>query len=276
MDHPLFEEWRGYAEAMRFDILTLFPEMFQGPLTESILKRAQEAGLLDIHLHNIRDYATDKHQTTDEPPYGGGGGMIMRAEVVTAAVESVIGNPTADPRQPIPVILTTPQGRVFNQALARDLAQHEQIIILCGRYEGIDERVRDLVITDEISIGDYVLTGGELPAMVMIDAIARHLPGVLGAEGAAAEDSHATGLLEHAQYTRPPVFRGLEVPALLQQGDHRSIKQWRRRDSIRRTWLRRPDLLLTAELSVSEQYFLAELALETPVPVPSPRRRTPT
>lgn len=246
---------------MRFDILTLFPEMFQGPLTESILKRAQGAGLLDIRLHNIRDYAADKHHTTDEPPYGGGGGMIMRAEVVSAAIEAVLGDQSRTGAR-IPVILTTPQGRVFNQALAREFAAQERLIVLCGRYEGVDERVRDLFVTNEVSIGDYVLTGGELPAMVMIDAIARHIPGVLGAEGAADQDSHATGLLEYAQYTRPAVFRGLEVPPVLQGGDHASIHTWRRRDSIRRTWLRRPDLLLTAELSRKEQYYLAELASE--------------
>jgi len=242
---------------MRIHIFTLFPGMFEGPLTESILKRAQENKLLQIHIHNIRDYATDKHLTTDEPPYGGGGGMIMKAEVLVAAVEDVMK------QRGFPVILTTPQGRVFNQAIAHEFSQHEEIAIICGRYEGIDERVRELVVTDEISIGDYVLTGGELPAMVMIDAIARYLPGVLGAEGAADHDSHATGLLEFAQYTRPANFRGLEVPEILQGGDHGPIEQWRRRDAIRRTWQKRPDMLLTAELSEGEKYYLAELAEET-------------
>lgn len=242
---------------MHIHIFTLFPAMFEGPLTESILKRAQENELLTIEIHNIRDYATDKHLTTDEPPYGGGGGMIMKAEVVVAAVESVLGE------RKFPVILTTPQGRVFNQAIAHELAQQSELAIICGRYEGIDERVRELVVTDEISIGDYVLTGGELPAMVMIDAIARYLPGVLGAEGAADHDSHATGLLEFAQYTRPPEFRGLSVPEVLQGGDHGQIEQWRRRDAIKRTWQKRPDLLLTAALSEREQYYLAELAEET-------------
>ncbi len=232
--------------------------MFDGPLTESILKRAQENGLLNIRLHNIRDYATDKHQVTDEPPYGGGGGMVMKVEPIVSAVESVLGEALAD----TPVILTTPQGRVFNQAMAKELAQYPRLAFICGRYEGVDERVRILVVTDEISIGDYVLTGGELPAMVMIDAIARHIPGVLGARWAAEEDSHATGLLEYPHYTRPPSFRGLGVPAPLLSGDHAGIERWRRQEAIRRTWLRRPDLLLKATLTEPEKYLLATLADE--------------
>jgi tRNA (guanine37-N1)-methyltransferase len=243
---------------MRIDLFTLFPAMFEGPLTESILKRAQEHGLLEIYIHNIRDYATDKHHVTDEPPYGGGGGMVMRVEPVVSAVETVLGAALGQ----VPVILTTPQGRLFNQALARELASVPRLVFICGHYEGMDERVRALVVTDELSIGDYVLTGGELPAMVMIDAIARHIPGVLGAPGAADEDSHATGLLEYAQYTRPPVYRGLEVPAPLQGGDHAAIARYRRQDAIRRTWLSRPDLLLEAVLSEAEQYMLAALADE--------------
>jgi tRNA (guanine37-N1)-methyltransferase len=241
---------------MHIDVFTLFPAMFDGPLTESILKRAQEQGLLTIRLHNIRDYALDRHQVTDEPPYGGGGGMIMKVEPIVRAVEHVLGTD----RRGVPVILTTPQGRHFDQSLARGLADHPHLAIICGRYEGVDERVRELVVTHEISIGDYVLTGGELPAMVMIDAIARHLPGVLGAPGAVEQDSHASGLLEHAQYTRPPVFRGLEVPAALQSGDHGAIARFRRMDALRRTWERRPDLLLTASLSEAEQCELATLA----------------
>jgi tRNA (guanine37-N1)-methyltransferase len=243
---------------MRIDVFTLFPAMFDGPLTESILKRAQENGLLNIRLHNIRDYATDKHQVTDEPPYGGGGGMVMKVEPIVSAVESVLGEALAD----TPVILTTPQGRVFNQAMAKELAQYPRLAFICGRYEGVDERVRILVVTDEISIGDYVLTGGELPAMVMIDAIARHIPGVLGARWAAEEDSHATGLLEYPHYTRPPSFRGLGVPAPLLSGDHAGIERWRRQEAIRRTWLRRPDLLLKATLTEPEKYLLATLADE--------------
>ncbi|CAG1010681.1 MAG: tRNA (guanosine(37)-N1)-methyltransferase TrmD [Anaerolinea sp.] len=242
---------------MRIDVLTLFPGMFEGPLTESILKRAQENGLIEVRLHNIRDYALDKHRVTDEPPYGGGGGMVMKVEPLVSAVEDVL-----EGASDVPVILTTPQGRVFTQEMARRLAEHPRLVILCGRYEGVDERVRQLVVTEEISIGDFVLTGGELPAMVMIDAIVRHLPGVLGDPNAAAQDSHATGLLEHAHYTRPPEFRGMSVPALLQSGDHGAVARFRRQDSIRRTWERRPDLLLEATLSETEQYGLAALALE--------------
>lgn len=242
---------------MRIDVLTLFPEMFNGPLTESILKRAQDNGLLQIALHNIRDFAADKHHVTDEPPYGGGGGMLMKVEPLVMAVESALEG--AD-RARVPVILMTPKGRVFTQSVARELADHERIALICGHYEGIDERVRQLVVTDEISIGDYVLTGGELAAMVIIDAVARYIPGVLGAEGAAANDSHATGLLEHALYTRPTAFRGLSVPPELLSGDHGAIERWRRRDAIRHTWERRPDMLVTAVLSEDEKYYLATLA----------------
>ncbi len=240
---------------MRIDILTLFPGMFSGPLTESILKRAQEKGLLSIHLHNIRDYTTDKHHTTDDTPYGGGGGMVMMVEPLVKAVENVRG---AD--QHVPVILLTPQGRVFTQRIAYELSAHERLIFICGRYEGVDERVRQLVVTDEISIGDYVLTGGELAAMVIVDAVSRLIPGVLGARWAAEEDSHAMGLLEYPHYTRPPVFRGLAVPDVLLSGDHQAVERWRRREAIRRTWQRRPDLLLTAPLSEEERWFLGELA----------------
>ncbi len=241
---------------MRIDVFTLFPAMFEGPLTESILKRAQDSGLLSINLHNIRDFAPDKHHVTDEPPYGGGGGMIMKVEPIVSAVEAALGEDMGK----VPVILTTPQGRVFNQTLARELAEYPRLAFICGRYEGVDDRVRQLVVTDEISIGDYVLTGGELPTMVMIDALARNIPGVLGARWAADDDSHATGLLEHAQYTRPPVYRGLEVPAPLLSGDHAGIERWRRLDAIQKTWERRPDLLLTAPLSEAEKYSLAALA----------------
>lgn len=242
---------------MRIDVFTLFPGMFDGPLTESILKRAQENGLLDIRLHDIREFTTDKHRTADDAPYGGGGGMIMKAEPLVQAVEARLGPALGH----VPVILTTPQGAVFDQQMARAFAQFDRIAFICGHYEGVDERVRELVVTHEVSIGDYVLTGGELAVMVMIDALARHLPGVLGEAGAADDDSHATGLLEYPHYTRPPEFRGRPVPATLLNGNHREIERWRRRESIRRTWRRRPDLLLTASLTEKEQYELSDLAL---------------
>jgi tRNA (guanine37-N1)-methyltransferase len=237
---------------MIFEILTLFPEMFTGPFTESMLKRAQDAGLLSIHLHNIRDHTTDKHHVTDDTPFGGGGGMVMKAEPLLAAIESA--------RADSPVILMTPQGRPFTQGVAGELSQYERLVIVCGRYEGVDERARDFGIDDEISIGDFVLTGGELPAMILVDAIARLIPGVLGAENGAAQDSYATGLLEHPHYTRPAELRGASVPAVLLEGHHAKIDAWRRRESLRRTWQRRPDLLLTASLSKDERWFLADLA----------------
>ena len=240
---------------MDIDILTLFPDMFDGPLTESILKRAQEKHLITVRRHNIRDYATDKHKTVDHTPYGGGGGMVMLPEPLTAAVEDVRG-----PDTHTPVILLTPQGRVFTQRVAQELVAHPRLILVCGRYEGIDERVRQSVITDEISIGDFVITGGELGAMIIVDAVARLIPGVLGARWGAEEDSHAMGLLEYPHYTHPAVFRDMPVPEVLLNGDHSKIERWRRREAIRRTWQRRPDILLTATLSEAERWFLAELA----------------
>lgn len=242
---------------MRIDVLTLFPGMFQGPMTESMMWKARDRGLLDLHLHDIRNHATDKHRSVDDTPYGGGGGMVLRADVLVPAVEALRGE-----AEPVPVILMSPQGRVFSHEVALELAAHPHLILLCGHYEGVDERVRQLVVTDEISIGDYVLTGGELAAMVVMDAVVRHIPGVLGAEGAADRDSHADGLLEGPHYTRPATYRGLDVPAVLQRGDHGEIAAWRRAESLRRTWRRRPDLLLRAELSDDERYLLARLADE--------------
>jgi tRNA (guanine37-N1)-methyltransferase len=248
----------GHGGMMRIDILTLFPGMFTGPMTESMLWKARDRGLLDLRLHDIRDHSTDKHRAVDDTPYGGGGGMVMKADVVVAAVESVLDG--APPETP--VVLMTPQGRLFSHEIAVSLAQKQQVVILCGHYEGIDERVTNLVVTDEISIGDYVLTGGELAAMVLVDAVVRHIPGVLGAEGAAERDSHADGVLEGPQYTRPPVFRGLSVPTVLQEGHHESIMRWRREEGLRRTWQRRPDLLLKAKLTEDEKYLLAKFAEE--------------
>lgn len=223
---------------MRFDIFTLFPEIFPPYLDESILKRARESGLLEFGLHNIRDYTTDKHRTTDDEPYGGGGGMVMKPEPIFAAVESVLGAPPV-----CPVILLTPQGRPFTQKVAVELAAADHLALLCGRYEGVDERVRQHLVTDEISLGDFVLTGGELPALAIIDAVTRLVPGVLGDPEATQKDSHANGLLEYPHYTRPPEFRGWEVPEILRSGNHAAIEQWRRQQSLQRTQERRPDLL---------------------------------
>lgn len=243
---------------MRIDIFTLFPGMFPGYLHESMLKKAQELGQLAVHLHNIRDYATDKHHTTDEPPFGGGGGMVLKPEPIFAAIESLLAQLATPP----PIILMSPQGRPFNQVLAQELSQHTHLVLLCGRYEGVDERVRQYLVTDEISLGDYVITGGELAAMVIVDAVVRLLPGVLGAAGAAETDSHATGLLEGPHYTQPATFRGWEVPQVLRSGHAAHIARWRRQAALRRTWQRRPDLLLTAPLREEDRWFLATLAKE--------------
>ncbi len=242
---------------MRIDILTLFPGMFPGYLNESILKRAQEAGLVEFHLHNIRDYATGKHRVTDEPPFGGGGGMILKPGPIFRAVEAI---KPAD--EACPVILLTPQGRPFTQTVAQELAQQERLILICGRYEGVDERVRQHLVTDEISIGDYVLTGGELAALVVVDAVTRLLPGALGAAGAAETDSYATGLLEGPHYTKPADFRGWQVPDVVRSGHAANLARWRREGALRRTWERRPDLLETAVLSEADKRFLQSLAEE--------------
>ncbi len=243
---------------MRFDIFTLFPQMFEGVFDESILKRAREAGLLEIITHNIRDYALDKHHVTDDYAYGGGGGMVMKPEPIFAAVENVYG---ADAAARPHLIFLTPQGRLFNSNLARKLARLPRIGLVCGHYEGVDERVRQLA-ADEISIGDYVLTGGEIPAMVIVDAVARYIPGVVGDPTAPHQDSHAAGLLEHPQYTRPLEFRGLRVPEILLSGNHGEIARWRRKESLRRTLERRPDLLAHAELTDEDRVFLRGLGWE--------------
>jgi tRNA (guanine37-N1)-methyltransferase len=239
---------------MRFDVLTLFPEMFTGPLQESIIKRAQERGLISVHLHNIRDYATGRHRITDDAPYGGGGGMVMKPEPIFAAVEAVLGD-----EKGVPVILLSPQGRLFTHEVARELSRYPRLVLICGRYEGVDERVREHLATDEISIGDYVLSGGELAAMVIIDAVTRLLPGALGDPGATFEDSHAWGLLEYPHYTRPAVFRGWAVPEVLLSGNHAAIARWRREQALRRTLERRPDLLERAPLTEEDRAFLARL-----------------
>jgi tRNA (guanine37-N1)-methyltransferase len=301
---------------LRFDLFTLFPDICAAYLQESILKRAQEANLVHVHLHNLRDYATDKHHVTDDLPYGGGGGMVMKPEPIFNAVESVLKSEVQSPKSEVeeqesgvrsqepeagsgksevqslkskvwsqepeaespssfvlrpsssvlrppssvPIILLTPQGRVFTQSVAQELAAHEHIALICGRYEGFDERVRLHLATDEISIGDYVLTGGELAALVVVDAVTRLLPGVLGDPTGALDDSHASGLLEYPHYTRPPEFRGWTVPDVLVSGDHARVARWRREEALRRTFLRRPDMLSRIDLSNEDKAFLARLA----------------
>lgn len=243
---------------MRFDILTLFPGLFSGVFEESIVKRASESGLVTIALHNIRDYATDKHHITDDEPYAGGGGMVMKAEPIFRAVEAVVGAQDL-PRgreDPTQVILLTPAGRLFNQAIARELAGRERLLLICGRYEGVDERVRDHLVSDEISVGDYVLSGGEIPAMVIVEAVTRLLPGALGDPLASVQDSHAQGLLEHPHYTRPAEFRGWVVPEILLSGNHAEVARWRRQQSLLHTAQRRPDLLAKAVLTEQDRAFL--------------------
>ena len=242
---------------IRFDIFTLFPDVFTPYLNASILQRARENHLVEVSLHNIRDWTTDRHHICDDIPYGGGGGMVMKPEPIFTAVESVLGVPPT-----CPLILLDPQGRVFNQAIAQELSQQPHLAFLCGRYEGIDERVRQHLVTDEISIGDYVLSGGELPALVLIDAITRLIPGALGDPGGALDDSHATGLLEYPHYTRPPVFRDWGVPEILLSGDHGRIAKWRRQQALLRTRQRRPDLLDKADLSKSDRDLLNDAQMD--------------
>lgn len=248
---------------MQFEVFTLLPEVFPPYLESSILKRAAQRGLIGVRVHNIRDYTHDKHHTTDDTPYGGGGGMVMKPEPVFEAVESVLGLATPlsppEPDSKIPIILLTPQGRVFNQRIAEELAGYERIALLCGRYEGVDERVREHLVTDEISIGDYVLTGGELPALILIDAVARLIPGVLGDPTGAEDDSHSMGLLEYPHYTKPAEFRGWKVPEILLSGDHAKIDKWRREQALARTFHKRPDMLENAELSEKDKEFIEGL-----------------
>ena len=239
---------------MKFDILTLFPNMFSSPLRESILGKAVEKGLIQIQTINIRDFALDKHQVVDDAPYGGGQGMVMKVEPIARAIESVKSQ-----NRYARTIYLTPQGIPFHQELARRLSTQSHLILLCGRYEGVDERARDLFIDEEISIGDYVLTGGELAAMVLVDAVSRFIPGVLGSDRSAEEDSFFNSLLEYPQYTRPVDFRGSRVPEVLLSGNHSAISLWRRREAIRRTSLRRPDLLAEANLTEEEKRLLEEV-----------------
>jgi tRNA (guanine37-N1)-methyltransferase len=236
---------------MHFDVFTLFPEVFDPYLNAGVLGRARRRGLVDVHLYNIRDWATGRHKTTDDMAYGGGGGMIMKPEPVFAAVEAVVGRPPS-----VPVILLSAQGRRLDQRLANELVRQPQLALLCGRYEGVDERIVQHLVSEEVCIGDYVLSGGELAALVLIDVLSRLIPGVLGSETAAAEDSFAQGLLEYPQYTRPAVFRGWEVPEVLISGDHEKVNAWRRRQALLRTLERRPDLLAGSSLSEEERRML--------------------
>ncbi len=242
---------------MRIDILTLFPEMFQSPFSVGIFKRAIDQKLVSVNTHNIRDYTHDTHHTVDDYAYGGGAGMILKPEPIFEAVESIksdiYSNEGADA---LPIILLTPQGRLFTQEVARELSRYRHIILICGRYEGVDERVRQHLVTDEVSIGDYVLSGGELAAMVVVDAVVRLLPGVLGSEASPLDDSHTAGLLEYPQYTRPAAYRGWSVPQVLLSGNHAQITKWRREQSILRTLERRPELLNKANLSLEEKQLI--------------------
>lgn len=240
---------------MHIDVLTLFPDMLSGVLDASILKRAQEKGKFNYNLVNFRDYTTSKHQKVDDYPYGGGAGMVLTPQPIFDAVEAITKDRLKKPR----VILMCPQGKPFDQKKAEELAEEEHLIFICGHYEGYDERIREHLVTDEISIGDYVLTGGELGAMVVIDSVVRLLPDVLGNEQSAPEDSFSTGLLEHPHYTRPADFRGMTVPDVLLSGNHANIDNWRKRESLKRTYERRPELLNQDTLSKADQKLLNEI-----------------
>ncbi|KQY83090.1 tRNA (guanine-N1)-methyltransferase [Paenibacillus sp. Root52] len=250
---------------MKVDVLTLFPEMFDGVFGTSILGKAQTKGLVSLNAVNFRNYATNKHNTVDDTPYGGGGGMVLKPDPIFAAVEDILGQreEATVPTMKAPrIILMCPQGETFTQQKAEELVQEDHLIFICGHYEGYDERIREFLVTDELSIGDYVLTGGELPAMVAIDSVVRLIPGVLGNETSAVTDSFSTGLLEYPHYTRPPEFRGMKVPDVLLSGHHLNIDAWRREQSLLRTLERRPDMLESAELTDKERIWLEELRLK--------------
>jgi tRNA (guanine37-N1)-methyltransferase len=246
---------------MRIDILTIFPDMFRGPFEHSMIGRAREAGLIDIRVHDLREWAADRHHTTDDYAYGGGGGMVMKAEPVFRAVESLLDmlplTAEAASGPPAPVVLMSPQGRRFDHGMARELAECDRIVLIAGRYEGYDERVRLHLATHEVSVGDFVLTGGELPAMMVAEAIARLRPGVIGLDAATTNDSFAGGTLEHPHYTRPADFRGWRVPDVLISGHHGEVARWRRREALRRTYERRPDLLDGLELTDEEREWIS-------------------
>lgn len=239
---------------MRIDVVTIFPEFFASPLEESIIRRGRERGLLDIRVHDLRGWTSDRHKVTDDAPYGGGVGMVMKPEPIFAAVEALKEQSPA-----AATVLLTPQGRVWNQALVREFGARPALILLCGRYEGVDERVREALVDEEVSIGDFVLAGGETAAMVLIETLARQVPGVVGQAESVAQDSFFAGLLDHPHYTRPAEFRGRAVPEVLLSGDHAAIARWRRREALRHTLRKRPDLLALADLSPEDLRTLAEL-----------------
>ena len=243
---------------MRIDVLTLFPQMFEGPFSTGIFQRAVEQKLVEVNLHNIRDWTHDKHHIVDDYAYGGGAGMVLKPEPIFEAVESIKSD-IKEGADRVPVILLTPQGRLFSQSIAQGLSRERELILICGRYEGVDERVREHLVTDEISIGDYVLGGGEMAATVVIEAVVRLIPGVLGSEDSPLDDSHVTGLLEYPQYTRPPVYRSWAVPEVLLSGNHAQIARWRREQSIVRTLKRRPELLDKADLVAEEKQLVDRL-----------------
>lgn len=243
---------------MQFNILSLFPEMFKGPFGTSILARARGNGLLDINITDIRQYTYDKHNTADDTPYGGGAGMVLKVEPIYRAWKDI----TQDSDKRIPTILLTPQGERLDQSKVKELSQNEELILICGHYEGVDERIRESIVTEEISIGDYVLTGGELPAMVLVDALSRMVDGVLGDENSSKDDSFYHNLLEYPHYTRPREFKGREVPDILLSGHHANIADWRLKMALKRTFLRRPDLLEDRKLTEKEKQLLKEIKKE--------------
>jgi tRNA (guanine37-N1)-methyltransferase len=245
------------SPVIRFHVLTIFPGMFESPLSESIVGRARERSLVEVRLHDIRDHATDRHRSVDDYSFGGGPGMVMTPAPLFDAVEAVRQSESLD--ETAPTILLSPQGRTLTQPVVEELARHRDLVLVCGRYEGFDERVRQHLATDEISVGDYVLSGGELAAMIVIDAVTRLVPGAVGSSESTRDESFTTGLLEYPQYTRPAEFRGWSVPEVLLSGDHKAIERWRRRESLRRTFGRRPDLLDPATLSDEDRRFLDSL-----------------
>lgn len=241
---------------MIFDIITIFPEMFGSVFSKGVIKKALDKGLIEVHVHNLRDFTFDKHKKVDDRPFGGGQGMVLKSESIFVAVEKIKRN------EKTPVYLLSPQGRKFDFHLAEELAQHPQVILICGRYEGVDERVIQYLVTGEISIGDYILTGGEPAAIVVVDGISRFIPQVVGNVESVKNDSFYEGLLEFPQYTRPRNFRGMEVPEVLFSGDHSKIESWRRKKSLEKTWLQRPDLLESRKLSAEEKKILEQIPIE--------------